>query len=252
MLSSKFAPTIIAIFTAIIGFYVTTVVEEIRSGSAIVYDVQRGESDIKLTLRNVSRSSTVKDLEIGLICKDRKIFCFHKDVDNPDITYFAPVTGTVKTTQKNEYVLELKTTLVPGAAVLISQKSNASNLSEPLFVYFPFTKAKPVSWIDRLEGLFSPVSSAPAPPVFLKQGEITTWLVENYFATMTLAMSVSVLLLVVIIVVGLFKTPQGKEPQGKENNANVQTVTVNFIHRGHWRRIRRYNRGARRLWVRGK
>ena len=92
----------VALFTAIIGFYVTTVVEEIRSGTAIVYNVTREDDAFVLTLRNVSRERIARDLRVGMQCAKGDALCFAEGGKAEVVLYSPdnwPVTRTKRPTR---------------------------------------------------------------------------------------------------------------------------------------------------------
>lgn len=69
---------ILAIFTAMVGFYVTSVVEELRSGHTAIYSFERDweTKTILFHLENISRARRIDKANILIRCKDQQEECF--------------------------------------------------------------------------------------------------------------------------------------------------------------------------------
>ncbi|KMK67327.1 hypothetical protein [Puniceibacterium sp. IMCC21224] len=210
MFPVQFASAIIAIFTAIVGYYVTTVVEEIRSGTAIIYDARRvndtvnGSTEVVavLDVKNVSRSATVKNLYIGIKCLENKPACFQGagPAAIKQEVLFAPIAGKVTYKMVTPVVAEIRVSLVPGAKVSMRYFANPNNTSDMIFIYYPDSVAGDVSQseptlVQAIKTALNPPASPSRTPVFLEQGGITALLVEYYFVVMAWAMSAAILLL---------------------------------------------------------
>lgn len=69
---------VLAIFTAMVGFYVTSVVEELRSGYTAIYSFERDwkSKTILFHLDNVSRTKRIDKANILIRCRDQRSDCF--------------------------------------------------------------------------------------------------------------------------------------------------------------------------------
>ncbi len=204
MFPSQFTSAIIAVFTAIIGFYVTTVIEEIRSGSAVIYSVEKKHGEAVLFLKNASRDGALQDLHVGMSCADfseqRTCFPTPPTEREVSITKFAPVAGEVAAPNSTPLSLEFRATLVAGASIKVTVAANSENSSDLLFVYFPQTKVSSstnhdITLVDAIIGALQRPSTDEETPVFLRRGSITALFVEYYFSIMALVMIVTSILL---------------------------------------------------------
>lgn len=89
-----FAPgkftAILTVITAVVAFYVTSVVEEIRSGPSASYAVERGDrkGERVFVLENLSRTHAIRGAQIQLWCKDGSL-CFKKFQNKDEEVYAA-------------------------------------------------------------------------------------------------------------------------------------------------------------------
>ena len=71
---------IFAIFTAMVGFYITGVVEELRSGYTAIYSFEQDSPSrtVLFHLDNISREKRIDKANILIRCKDQRTDCFKK------------------------------------------------------------------------------------------------------------------------------------------------------------------------------
>jgi len=236
MFRLQFASALTAVFTAIVGFYVTTVVEEIRSGVALVYVVARTDEVSRISIYNASRSAYVTELQIGMSCVQdvQNEGCFLPDAPKTP-EYHAPIKGEILEPLVDASTVDFKVSLLPGARVSYSVGSDPGNKTGLLFKTFPQRPSAPKASAPKT-GLFAiadalaGASKAPPAPVFLDAGTITGFLVQHYFSAIAWAMVASCVLLgiLALIVAGraavsLFLS---KEPDNER-----QLVSLNLVYR---------------------
>ncbi|MDU8913346.1 hypothetical protein [Aestuariicoccus sp. MJ-SS9] len=210
MFPVQFASALIAIFTAIIGFYVTTVVEEIRSGVAIVYSLERSQQTSRLKLYNASRTATVTNLKVAMKCveDDQSGDCFVVDENglvNVSPRFFAPIAAGLDRSSifADASAIQAVVALSPGARIELSVASNPANKSGLLFVNFPATaptqnadqSGAPETGLHAIAEALRAPKSAQRTPVFLSGSSITGRMVEHYFTTVAWAMVAASILL---------------------------------------------------------
>lgn len=85
--------SILAIFTAMVGFYVTSVVEELRSGHTAIYSFERDRKTqtILFHLENISRAKRIEEANILIRCKDQRMRCFKPiaEADGSTVSQYA-------------------------------------------------------------------------------------------------------------------------------------------------------------------
>lgn len=237
MFPVQFTSAVIAIFTAIIGFYVTTVVEEIRSGTAVIYDVERHDRRAVVFLKNASREATVRNLHVGVSCSDfSKQTCFPVAPSEREIsiTRFAPISGNATAPRTTPVTLEFRATLVAGAEVQVTIPSNSENKSDLLFVYFP-NFSEPVAsdteptLIETIRDALKNPSPPQETPVFLERGSLTALFVEYYFSFMALAMLVTTILLLISMGWWAYSSVSNAVETPGEPKDDVQKLVVDLV-----------------------
>lgn len=235
MFSAQFVSTVAAMFVAVIGFYVTTVVEELRSGEVIVYEAKRspafsshGNQTIVFSLANVSRDKTVSDLKIGMRCKSGDISCFLDETYNEE--YFAPIKGKIENVITDIQTTVFSVSLLPGARVALERQANSKNQSDLIVVYFPTSPANERQGQSLLQAIglvAKPATPPDATPVLLKRHSVTALFVEHYFTVVAIAMLLSAVLLVSMLGYYIFKVVK-QEPEGENE---VQNLAVSLTYR---------------------
>ncbi|MBT0779256.1 hypothetical protein [Paracoccus sp. pheM1] len=236
MFRLQFASALTAVFTAIVGFYVTTVVEEIRSGVALVYDVERTDETSRLSIYNASRSASVTELPIGMSCVNdvENADCFRPDAPRlPE--YHVPIKGEILRPLVDASTVDFEVSLLPGARVSYSVGSDPGNKTGLLFKTFPQRPADPPApppktGLYAIADALADPSEAPPTPVFLDARTITGFLVQHYFSVIAWAMVVSCLLLAIfaLIVAGraTLSLIWSKEPDNER-----QLVCLDLVYR---------------------
>ena len=75
---AKLLAYVIAAFTGLAGFYITTVVEEVRTRKSAIYSFEKADmpSVYYFHLENISREKSIHEGEYYLMCEDGKADCF--------------------------------------------------------------------------------------------------------------------------------------------------------------------------------
>jgi len=239
MFPVQFASALIAVLTAVAGYYVTSVIEEIRSGPAVVYEIKRESGLAVLSLENVSRDTSIQNLHVGLTCQqDEDSLCFATPIteDGLETTRFAPIAGTLTARQINPKAFEVMVSLVPGAKIQASIPENRANESELIFVHFPSPPSLPPkrgqkdSLTTALIDYLQPPPPAPATPIFLKHSSITALFVKYYFNVMAVSVAISALLLVVLFLGWAFYPAVNRRNKDEEHDQKL-SVNLSFIDR---------------------
>ncbi len=236
MFRLQFASALTAVFTAIVGFYVTTVVEEIRSGAALVYRVDRTYETSRLTIYNASRSASVTGLPIGMSCVSdvKDAGCFQPDAP-AQREYHAPIKGEILRPLVDASTVDFEVSLLPGARVSFSVDSDPGNRTGLLFKTFPQRpagpgQAAPETGLHAIANALAGPSKAPPTPVFLEAGTITGFLVQHYFSVIAWAMVASSLLLAgLALIVAVRAIPSlflTKDPDNER-----QLVSLDLVYR---------------------
>ncbi len=111
---------ILGILTGVVGFYVSSVVTSIREQPAIVFNLERDDSRVTLSLANVSRDQVIRNAVISLHCRRRDgktpnaCFTTAKDtVPTPLWVDLAP-SRTI-----NKRVIEQQLSMLPGSEIIL-------------------------------------------------------------------------------------------------------------------------------------
>jgi hypothetical protein len=78
MFNPSLFTAILGIFSAVLGFYITHVVEELRSGYTAIYEFETNENsdEVLFHLDNISRSKRIEAASFVIKCKDQRENCF--------------------------------------------------------------------------------------------------------------------------------------------------------------------------------
>lgn len=233
----KYISTVVGIFTAIIGFYVTTVVEEIRSGVAVVYSVERSDGRAVLTVKNVSRVKPLSGAMVGLVCADFKPCFSDENPEDVERKRFQPVAGFVRDIVLDKRALAFRLDLVPGAKIEVSLSADESNTSDLIFQFLPAPPSgapatSEPTLIDAVKAALTPRSPRPETPVFISGGTVTAWVVEAYFGVMASVMVISAVLLVGFMLAWGFLSWRATK-HDKEDSDAAKVLSVDLVYRRH-------------------
>ncbi|KAA8605960.1 hypothetical protein [Salipiger aestuarii] len=236
MFRLQFASALTAVFTAIVGFYVTTVVEEIRSGVALVYSVERTDETSQLMIFNASRSASVTGLPVGMSCvRDvKEVGCFQPN-GPPGEKYHPPIKGEILRPLVDASTVDFEVSLLPGARVSYSVGSDPGNATGLIFKTFPQRPVRqeqpvPENGLYAIADALSDPAKAPPTPVFLEAGTITGFLVQHYFSVIAWAMAASCLLLAgftLVVAYQAFATLFST----KESDNERQLISLDLVYR---------------------
>lgn len=86
--------TLLAAFTTLVGFYVTNVVEELRSGYTAVYSFSPDQktNTVVFNIDNISRTKLIESANFVIKCADQSTKCFEPLPNRKPITYVSSVT----------------------------------------------------------------------------------------------------------------------------------------------------------------
>ncbi|WP_425098267.1 hypothetical protein [Tropicibacter sp. S64] len=160
-------PAILTIFLAVVGFYISTVVKEIRALPVLTYAFETTDAGATLTLKNVSLASLVPDTRFEIACVDQRAECladlggsFHQ------LGRVAPVSPANTLGSSDASGAVLRATLVPGAIVTLTVKA-AGNMP--------------------LEFFYTAAKDDPQAVLLLDAHSPTALFVDNYFDIMVMA-----------------------------------------------------------------
>ena len=204
-LSTDKVPALLTLLVAIIGFFITDIMEEIRSGRPLLYDFSQSTDGTKssnenedrkttLSLENASRDRSIVALEAMLFCDEAQSNCLRKidgkffttpfhGFQEGDKVYIQP-SFSEKSSSESEVYGELS--LAPGGKIEIDFYPNKGMFDSLAFLINPETE-QPVLLIPKrsIQGRF----------------------LRYYIEMMTLVFLLSVFLLILIILIEVFKIP---------------------------------------------
>ncbi|MFZ7089780.1 hypothetical protein [Primorskyibacter sp. 2E233] len=175
-------PAILTIFIAVVGFYISTVVTEIRGQSVLTYRFATGsDGAATLRLKNVSLSSLVPLTRFEIACSDQRAECLS---EMPGGAFHAlgrvpPVSPANTEGVSDAAGAVLVATLVPGAIVEITVQAATPGTD--------------------LEFFYTASRDNPEPLLLLDAGSPTALFVDNYFDIMVLAFVIALAGLVIVI-----------------------------------------------------
>jgi hypothetical protein len=166
------APWLLTAIVAIIAFFMTGLVEELRSGRTLVYRLDDDGATMTATLWNVSRTHVLRDLDIQLTCDAPP--CFRKGpagrYDLPQVT--PPIaTPDLRARIADEETVGFELTLLPGARLDITLFPVAPQTGNFRLFYVPGT--------------------VPQPLVILQSWSITGWTALNYFRILSIIQAIA-------------------------------------------------------------
>ncbi|KUF11434.1 hypothetical protein [Pseudoponticoccus marisrubri] len=195
LFTSEKASAVLAIFLAVVGFYVTSVVEEIRSQPVVTYRFDRApDGSAELRLENISLASLVEDSRFEIACVDLRPDCLRPQDGDADrfhkLTREPPVSPSNTSVDSTASGVALSATLVPGAVVRLTTQRSDAALEDDTTLEFYYTAAP----------------NDPKSLLLIDGYTATAVFVGSYFHIMILAFGVALFGLVVVIVVPLFKS----------------------------------------------
>lgn len=211
---SAFA-TVFAVVSGIIAFYVTSVVEEVRSGPSASYSFKPSQTgdQTMFVLENLSRTHSIKDAHFYLRCADFPKGCFEKFQDNGKDVFAGTVVnapnfgrGDLGDVESAPPVISFCLSAIASSKTSVRFKANV-----------------PVS---KLQVLYDPWSTQcgatePAPLLLLKKNNPHAVLARWYFDLFTWVLGFSAVYFLLMLLKFLFGT-RGNDDE--ETNATEEAV----------------------------
>ncbi|MFC0159772.1 hypothetical protein CDZ97_05475 [Mameliella alba] len=186
LFTSQQAPAILAVILSVIGFYISTVVAEIRSQPVVTYRFsQSADGTAELRLKNVSLAQVVADARFEIACTDGREDCL---MAQPSGGYALldrtpPVSPTNVTLEAGPREVAIRANLVPGAVVALAVRQAPTANAVPLEFYYTASK------------------TAPEALLLFDSRSLTALFVDNYFTLMLVVFLVAAAALTLVIVV---------------------------------------------------
>ncbi|MDD9733860.1 hypothetical protein PVW46_28480 [Mameliella sp. AT18] len=186
LFTSQQAPAILAVILSVIGFYISTVVAEIRSQPVVTYRFsQSADGTAELRLKNVSLAQVVADARFEIACTDGREDCL---MAQPSGGYAVldrtpPVSPTNVTLEASPREAAIRANLVPGAVVALAVRQAPTANAVPLEFYYTASK------------------TAPEALLLFDARSLTALFVDNYFTLMLVVFLVAAAALTLVIVV---------------------------------------------------
>lgn len=190
LLTAEKFPAVLALFVTIVGFYVSTVAEQIRSQAAVSYLLtQRPSGVTTLQLKNISREQVVRKAIFQLSCLPLVPDCLAFIDEHPEnpkyyvIDRAPPVAPSNARVRSNSMTARLEATLVPGAVVSLSVRLSETALDKGIEVEFYYT----------------PDRNAPEAILLLGARSLTARFVDGYLNVMIAAFFFSGIGLIIML-----------------------------------------------------
>lgn len=186
LFTSQQAPAILAVILSVIGFYISTVVAEIRSQPVVTYRFSHSAvGAAQLRLKNVSLAQVVADARFEIACTDGREDCL---MAQPSGGYAVldrtpPVSPTNVTLEAGPREAAIRANLVPGAVVALAVRQARTANAVPLEFYYTASK------------------TAPEALLLFDARSLTALFVDNYFTLMLVVFLVAAAALTLVIVV---------------------------------------------------
>lgn len=191
------SPAILAIFVAVIGFYISTVAEQIRSQATVTYDVQNlSGGRMMLRLENVSREKIVNKAAFEFSCNPITSDCFTRmpTKDGAERLYILnrsqPVSPSDVVVSKSGFALKITATMVPGAVITLQVKRSDQAIKREIPIEFYYT----------------PDVNEPEAVLLLDRNSLTAQFVASYLEIMILAfLLASAGLAIIVLLPGILR-----------------------------------------------
>ncbi|WP_305968261.1 MULTISPECIES: hypothetical protein [unclassified Mameliella] len=197
LFTSQQAPAILAVILSVIGFYISTVIAEIRSQPVVTYHFgQSTDGTAKLRLKNVSLAQVVADARFEIACTDGREDCLmaHPSGTFAVIDRTPPVSPTNVTLEASPREATIRANLVPGAVVALSVRQTPAAKGVPLEFYYTASK------------------TAPEALLLFDARSLTALFVDNYFTLMLVVFLVAAAALTLVIVVPPLVALRARQP----------------------------------------
>lgn len=196
LFTSDKAPAILVVLLSVVGFYVSTVVTEIRGQAAVTYDFTTDrDGSASLRLKNVALATTVENARFEMACLSQRPDCLDpmsdRDGDFHRLTRLPPVSPNNIDVVSSARGAVLSATLLPGAVIEITVQRSGRAISDK----------------DELVFFYNANEDAPQVLLLLKSAMLTSLLIDKYFDVMVLAFMAALVGLVVVIFLPFFRKP---------------------------------------------
>lgn len=186
LFTSQQAPAILALFVAVVGFYISTVIAEIRAQATITYRFETADDgSATLRLENVSLTQIVQSARFEIACTDGRAECLAPDAngDFASLRREPPVSPSNTQVEAAAEQAQLSATLVPGAAITLAVQKADSAGGTPLEFYYTASR------------------TAPEAILLLDADSLTARFVDSYFDLMLVGFLAAAAGLAVLILV---------------------------------------------------
>ncbi len=174
------APWILVVLVAVIGFYVTHVVEELRAGRTLVYRFDDDGDRVTLTLWNASRERVLSNLDLQITCADPPCFAGDDERGFYRMRITAPfAVQDIDTDPPGNEIVPFRVTLLPAARFQLVLVPDAFARERFLLFYAP--------------------QGTPKPLLILPSWSLSGFMALNYFRILSGALLAAVLVLLIYL-----------------------------------------------------